>query len=119
MSLRTIRGVRFRMSSSPDSAQPLTDQLRHLGRRQGRTSRTPKHSRPQILEILKAARDGALIKDLCREHGITDSTFYRWRTRYGHALAATTVAPEKQLRRITAENRRLRKLLENIDRLSA
>ncbi len=109
------------MSSSLDPAPPLTDQLRHLGRRPGRTSRTPKYSRPQILEILKAARDGALIKDLCREHGITDSTFYRWRTRYGHALAAmpATLAPEKQLRRITAENRRLRKLLENIDRLSA
>ena len=97
----------------------LTDELRHLG--QGRSSRAPKHSRPQILEILKAARDGALIKDLCREHGITDSTFYRWRTRYGAVLAAmpATSTPEQRLRHVSAENRRLRKLLENIDRLSA
>jgi putative transposase len=99
----------------------LTEQLRHLGRRQGRTSRTPKYSRLQILEILKAARDGSLIKDLCREHGITDSTFYRWRARYGGALAAipASVTPEQQLRHVAAENRRLRKLLEDIDRLSA
>jgi putative transposase len=99
----------------------LTEQLRRLGGRQGRTSRTPKYNRLEILEILKAARDGVLIKDLCRTHEITDSTFYRWRARYGAALAAVpaSITPEQQLRRVAAENRRLRKLLENIDRLSA
>lgn len=109
------------MDSSFDSRKLLTDQLRHLGRRQGRVSRAPKHSRSQILEILRAARDGALIKDLCHEHGVTDSTFYRWRTRYGAALAAMppTTPAEQQLRSIAAENRRLRKRLENLDRLSA
>ena len=97
----------------------LTDDLRHLGR-QDASDRTPKYSRAQILEILRAARDGALIKDVCRQYAITDSTFYRWRKRYGQAVAALTPATaEQQLRQTEAENRRLRKLLSDLDRLSA
>jgi putative transposase len=109
------------MSSSVERPLPLTDQLRRLGRRQGRTSHAPKYVKAQILDILRAARDGALIRDLCREHGITDSTFYRWRTRYGAALDAmpATATPEQRLRHVAAESRRLRRLLQNVDRLSA
>jgi putative transposase len=109
-------------SFSPPGADQLADELRHLGRRQGPTPRTPKYSRTQIIEILKVARDGAFIKDLCREYGITDSTFYRWRTRYGQALSAAAPppgTPEQQLRHVEAENRRLRRLLANAERLSA
>jgi putative transposase len=109
-------------SFPPSGADRIADELRHLGQRQGPTPRTPKYARAQIIEILKAARDGALIKDLCREYGITDSTFYRWRTRYAQALSAAAPAPgtpEQQLRHVEAENRRLRRLLASAERLSA
>jgi putative transposase len=109
--------------SSPqlDRSQPMTDQLRRLGRRQGTTSRTPQYSRTAIVEILRQVEQGALVKDICRRYGITDTTFYRWRARYGQAVQAATPAssPEQQLRQAEAENRRLRKLLANLDRISA
>ncbi len=37
----------------------------------------------QIIGILKQAEAGRLVTDLCREHGITQATFYRWRSKYG------------------------------------
>lgn len=107
--------------SHTDRRQPLAEQLRSLGRGRARSPRAPQYTRAQILEILRAAQHGALIKDLCREHAITDSTFYRWRTRYGKQLAetASAVSPEQKLRQFAAENRRLRKRLTEIERLSA
>jgi putative transposase len=108
----------FSESDRSDRGQ-LADELRHLGRREA-ADRTPKYSKAQILEILRAARDGSLIKDVCRQYAITDSTFYRWRKRYGQAIAAAPAAtPEQQLRHAEAENRRLRKLLSDLDRMSA
>jgi len=37
----------------------------------------------QIIGILKQAEAGRIVTDLCREHGITQATFYRWRSKYG------------------------------------
>ena len=42
-----------------------------------------KYSDSQILSILKQAEGGAPIQELCREHGMSTATFYKWRAKYG------------------------------------
>ena len=45
--------------------------------------RTSKFSETQIVAILKEADAGVKVKDLCRKHGISDATYYKWKSRYG------------------------------------
>jgi len=37
----------------------------------------------QIIAILKEAESGMLVKDVCRKHGISDATYYNWKSKYG------------------------------------
>jgi len=60
----------------------------------------------QILEILKKAEGGIPIAELCREHGISNATFYNWRSKYG-GMEASLMARVKELEE---ENRRLKKM---------
>ncbi|GBR48850.1 transposase [Neokomagataea tanensis NBRC 106556] len=69
-----------------------------------------KHSRftkEQIIKILHEHEAGLQIPDLCRKHGMSDATFYKWKTRYG-GLEASEV---KKLRGLENENTRLKCLL--------
>ena len=61
----------------------------------------------QIIAILKEAQAGAGTADLCRKHGISDATFYKWRSRYGGMQASDA----KRLRALEEENAKLKKLL--------
>jgi len=61
----------------------------------------------QIIGILQEHQAGSFIKDICRRHGISEVTFYRWRSRYG----GMEVSDAKRLRALEAENTRLKKLL--------
>ena len=60
----------------------------------------------QILAILKQAEAGCAVPDICREHGISSATFYKWRARYG-GMDASMVAHMKELEK---ENARLKKM---------
>jgi putative transposase len=60
----------------------------------------------QILAILKQAESGVPIPELCREHGIGNSTFYKWRAKYG-GMDASLMTRMKELE---DENRRLKKM---------
>ena len=60
----------------------------------------------QILAILKQAETGAPIPELCREHGMSNSSFYKWRSKYG-GMDASLMARMKELE---DENRRLKKM---------
>lgn len=40
------------------------------------------HTEEQIIAVLKDAQGGGSVRDLCRRHGISDATFYKWRTKY-------------------------------------
>jgi len=42
----------------------------------------------QIVSILKEADAGAKVKEICRRHGISDATFYNWKSRYGGMQAS-------------------------------
>ena len=65
-----------------------------------------KFTETQIVSILKEADAGASVKDVCRRHGISDTTFYNWKSRYG-GLGASEL---KRLREIEEENAKLKKM---------
>jgi len=60
----------------------------------------------QIMVILKQADSGVPIPELCREHGMSNSSFYKWRTKYG-GMDASLMTKMKELE---DENRRLKKM---------
>lgn len=64
-------------------------------------------SEEKIIGILKEHQAGATAADLCRKHGISDATFYNWRSKYG----GMEVADAKRLKSLEAENAKLKKLL--------
>ncbi len=61
----------------------------------------------QIIGVLKKHQAGMSAADLCRKHGISDATFYTWRSKYG----GMDVSDAKKLKALAAENGKLKKLL--------
>ena len=65
-------------------------------------------SEEQIIAILKEAEAGGTkIAELCRRHGISDATFYNWRSKYG----GLEVSELRRLRQLDDENRRLKSIV--------
>ncbi|AJY09770.1 transposase [Burkholderia contaminans FFH2055] len=64
-------------------------------------------SEEQIIGVLKEADAGMKVADLCRKHGISDATFYNWRSRYG----GMDVSEARRLRQLEEENQRLKRLV--------
>jgi putative transposase len=60
----------------------------------------------QIMAILKQAENGVPVAQLCREHGMSSATFYKWRSKYG-GMDASMMA---RLKELEEENRRLKKM---------
>ncbi len=60
----------------------------------------------QIMAILKQVEAGTPVPELCREHGMSNATFYKWRAKYG-GMDASMVA---RLKELEIENRRLKKM---------
>jgi len=65
-----------------------------------------KFSDSQILSILKQVEAGHTVPDICREHGISSATFYKWRAKYG----GMDVSMMSRLKELEAENSRLKKM---------
>ena len=61
----------------------------------------------QIIGILKEHQAGLSASELCRKHGISDATFYNWRSKYG----GMGVSDAKKLKALEVENAKLKKLL--------
>ena len=61
----------------------------------------------QIIAILNLAEAGTPVPDLCREHGISSATFYKWRAKFG----GMDVSDAKRLKELEGENGKLKKLL--------
>ena len=68
--------------------------------------KTSRFSDSQIIAILKQAEVGSPVPELCREHGISSATFYKWRAKFG-GMDASLMA---RLRELEDENRRLKKM---------
>ena len=60
----------------------------------------------QIMAVLKQAEGGTPIPELCREHGISAATFYKWRSKFG----GLDVSQLARLKELEEENRRLKKM---------
>ena len=69
--------------------------------------RKSRFSEEQIIGILREHQAGMGAKELCRKHGISDGTFYKWRSKYG----GMEVSDAAKLRAITDENAKLKRLL--------
>lgn len=65
-----------------------------------------RHTDSQILAILKQNETGIPVPDLCREHGISNATFYNWRSKFGGMDASLM----KRMKELEEENRRLKKM---------
>jgi putative transposase len=68
--------------------------------------RKSKFSDNQIIAILKQAQAGTPVPELCREHGMSSATFYKWRSKFGGMDASMM----SRLKELEEENRRLKKM---------
>ncbi len=74
--------------------------------------KTKRHSTEQIIAVLRAAETcGKPIQDFVREKGISEQTFYRWRSRYG----GMDVNDSRRLKELEHENARLKKMVADRD----
>jgi len=61
----------------------------------------------QIIRVLKESEAGAKTAELCRKHGISEATFYNWKSKFG----GMTVSDARRLKDLESENAKLKKLL--------
>ena len=66
-----------------------------------------RYTQEQIIAVLKQHQAGVSTAELCRKHGISEATFYNWRSRYG----GMEVSEARRLKSLEDENRKLKKLL--------
>jgi len=69
-----------------------------------------RYSDCQIIAILKQAEAGTPVPDLCREHGMSSASFYKWRAKYGGMDASLM----SRLKELEAENNRLKKMYADV-----
>ena len=72
--------------------------------------RKSRFTEEQIIGVLKDHQAGLPVTELCRKHGISDATFYNWRSRYG----GMEISDAKRLKALEEENRKLKKLLAEL-----
>lgn len=65
-----------------------------------------RYSESQIMAILKEAESGVPVADLCRKYGMSDASFYNWRSKYG-GMDSSMI---KRMKELEAENARLKKM---------
>ena len=69
--------------------------------------RKSNYTEEQIIGVMRQVAAGMPVKDLCRKHGFSDASFYKWRARYG----GMNVSEAKRLKELERENGKLTKLL--------
>jgi putative transposase len=69
-----------------------------------------RYSDSQIIAILNQAEAGTPVPDLCREHGMSSASFYKWRTKYGGMDASLMI----RMKELEAENNRLKKMYAEV-----
>ena len=73
-----------------------------------------RYTESQIFQILKEAESGIPVAEVCRKHGMSEATFYKWRAKYGGMDASSM----KRLKELEEENARLKKMYAD-ERLKA
>ena len=69
-----------------------------------------RYTEEQIIVVVHEAQAGLKVPELCRQHGISDGTFYAWKAKY-HGL---TVSDARRLRTLEDENRRLKQIVADV-----
>jgi len=72
--------------------------------------RKSRFSESQIVRILKEVEGGRRVKEVCREHSISDATYYQWKSKYGGMEAADI----RRLKELESENSRLKHMYADI-----
>jgi len=72
--------------------------------------RKSRYTETQIVKILKEVEGGRQIKEVCREYGISDATYYNWKAKYG-GMEASDI---RKLKELADENRRLKQMYANL-----
>jgi putative transposase len=67
-------------------------------------------SEEQIIKILREGEGGRKVADICRDHGISQDTYYRWKRKFG----GMSVPDAKRLKQLEDENRRLKKVVADL-----
>jgi putative transposase len=70
----------------------------------------PRYSDSQIMTILDQGQAGTPVSQLCREHGMSSASFYKWRSKYG-GMDTSMIA---RLKELEAENSRLKKMYADV-----
>ena len=68
--------------------------------------RKSKFSDNQIMAMLKQNENGIAVADICREHGLSQTQFYKWRSKFG-GMGTSMI---KRMKQLSDENRRLKKM---------
>lgn len=66
-----------------------------------------KFTEAQILKVLKTQEDSKKVSEICREHGISEPTFYSWKSKYG----GMTLSELQRVKELEAENARLKRIV--------
>ena len=72
--------------------------------------RKSRYSEEQIIRVLRQVESGQMVKDVIREQGISEQTYYRWKSKYG----GLEVSDAKRLKALEVENRRLKRLVADL-----
>ena len=65
------------------------------------------YTEEQIIAVLKEGEAGASVTDLCRKYGMSDATYYNWKSKY----SGMTVSDLKKMKALEEENRRLKQIV--------
>jgi len=69
--------------------------------------RKGRYTEEQIIKVLREQESGSKISELCRKNGISEQTFYRWRSKYG----GMSVSEARRLKVLEEENHRLKQIV--------
>lgn len=69
-----------------------------------------RYTEEQIIGILKESEAGANTQELCRKHGVSDASFYKWKAKYG----GMDVSDARRLKTLESENSRLKRIVADL-----
>lgn len=69
-----------------------------------------RYSESQIVGILKEADAGMQVKEICRKYGISDATYYKWKSKYG----GLEMSDVRRMRELEAENAKLKRMYADL-----